>query len=306
MLHAHLDGWSSAYYAATRTVPTMPFAFPSGAANKVDAMSIEPWNVKPFRRTVNRLKMPKAREAFEHKGVRIMREKQEQTTASGHGPASTNGAAVKAARLDRQTEARLARVADIHLQKRGRITKPTALFVDRSGSVEDSIEVGKRLAAIMSAIAESALHVYLFNSTAASVKADGTGSQYGEKAFPDLQAVGRDGIGSLLEDLRVNKVAVEQIVIVTGERESAATQFANAYDAYCRDLGTAPSVIIIKLGQGGGFIESAFRAAHAEVHAFTFNGDYRSLSNLVPILSRPSRLERMIGVLDKPVVWRGN
>jgi hypothetical protein len=41
-----------------------------------------------------------------------------------------------------------------------------------------------------------------------------------------------------------------------------------------------------------------------QVDTFTFAGDYYSLPNLVPLLSRPSRLELLIEILDAPLPVR--
>ena len=68
------------------------------------------------------------------------------------------------AELDPETAARLERVTDEQIKKRGRITKPTALMVDRSGSMESAIEVGKRIAALISGIAQAGLVVSAFDT----------------------------------------------------------------------------------------------------------------------------------------------
>ena len=40
------------------------------------------------------------------------------------------------------------------------------------------------------------------------------------------------------------------------------------------------------------------------VDTFTFAGDYYSLPNLVPLLSRPSRLELLLEILETPLPVR--
>jgi hypothetical protein len=42
------------------------------------------------------------------------------------------------------------------------------------------------------------------------------------------------------------------------------------------------------------------------VDTWDFGGDYYALPNLVPLLSRPSRLELMLEILDTPLPERAN
>lgn len=49
------------------------------------------------------------------------------------------------------------------VKRRDMITRPTALLVDKSGSMENAIEIGKRLAALISGITQADLFVYAFD-----------------------------------------------------------------------------------------------------------------------------------------------
>ena len=42
------------------------------------------------------------------------------------------------------------------------------------------------------------------------------------------------------------------------------------------------------------------------VETFTFEGDYYSLPNLVPLLTRPSRLDLLLEILDVPLPKRSD
>ena len=70
--------------------------------------------------------------------------------------------AADAADLDDDTLARLEKVTNEQVKRRGVITRPTALLVDKSGSMENAIELGKRLAALISGIIQADLFVYAF------------------------------------------------------------------------------------------------------------------------------------------------
>ncbi len=213
--------------------------------------------------------------------------------------------AANAAELDAETVARLEQVTDEQVRKRGRITRPTALFVDKSGSMENAIEVGKRIAAMISGIADAELVVYAFDTMPYPIEAKGRELSDWERAFKHMKAEGGTSIGCALEAMRLKRRAVEQIILVTDEGENTAPYFAEVYDAYRRELQVAPSVLIVKVGQASQWIEVKAREKQVQVDTFTFTGDYYSLPNLIPMLSRPSRLELLLEILETPLPVRG-
>ena len=167
-----------------------------------------------------------------------------------------------------------------------------------------ALEVGKQIAALVSGVTEAELFVLAFDTAAYPVTAGGKALSDWEKAFRHLQPMGSTSVGAPLETLRLKRQAVEQIILVTDEGENTAPYFADAYEAYRRDLGVAPNVIIVKVGNACDFTERALRAKQAPVDTLTFAGDYYSLPNLVPLLARPSRLELLMEVLDTPLPVR--
>jgi ABC-type uncharacterized transport system ATPase component len=60
--------------------------------------------------------------------------------------------AADAADLDEETVARLEKVTNEQVKRRGTITRPMALLVDKSGSMENAIKIGKRLVALISGV----------------------------------------------------------------------------------------------------------------------------------------------------------
>ena len=64
-------------------------------------------------------------------------------------------------------------MADAQVKARGRITRPTALLIDKSGSMELAIELGKRIGAMISAVCETELYVYAFDTMAYPIEAAG-------------------------------------------------------------------------------------------------------------------------------------
>jgi hypothetical protein len=256
-------------------------------------------NAMSPQEVINNLKSLQARGAMDHPQVKaLIDEKLEQAAKSDRVSAFKARVAGDVAQLDAATVEKLEKVTNEQVKKRGKIARPTALLVDKSGSMENAIEVGKRLAALISGISEAALFVYAFDTMPYPVKAEGSEITDWEKAFKLIRAGGGTSCGCAVETMRLKKQVVEQIILVTDEGENGAPYFADAYTAYCRDLAVMPNVLIVKVGSATDWVELKLKEKQIPVDTFTFAGDYYSLPNLVPMLSRPSRLELLMEIME--------
>jgi hypothetical protein len=247
---------------------------------------------------INNLKSLKQRGAMENAEVKALIDaKLDEAAKSSRVSAFKALVAADATDLDEETVARLERVTNEQVKRRGTIAKPTALLVDKSSSMDAALEIGKQLAALISGIAENGLIVYAFDSAPYAVKANGNDLTDWEKAFAHLKAGGSTSIGAPLEAMRLRKEKVEQIILVTDEEENTHPHFDTAYDAYVKELNVAPNVVIVKVGSASNYLERKLNG-RVPLDTFTFAGDYYSLPNLIPMLARPSRLELLMEILD--------
>ncbi|MBD1924011.1 hypothetical protein H6F77_23500 [Microcoleus sp. FACHB-831] len=254
---------------------------------------------------INNLNSLRSRGAMDNPQVKaLIDEKLEQAAKSTNVSAFKARVAADATELDAETVARLERITDEQVKKRGKISKPTALLVDKSSSMDTAIDVGKRIAALISGITQADLFVYAFDTMPYPIKANGKELSDWERAFQHLKASGATSIGCALEAMRLRKQLVEQIIIVTDEGENAAPYFTETYDAYKRDLKVEPSVLIVKVGYPYNWLEKKLKERQAQVDTFTFAGDYYSLPNLIPFLSTSSRLELLMEILEIPLPVR--
>lgn len=282
------------YTVAVGAIRTMT---PSVLVALIDAMSPQ--------EMINNLKSLKARGAMDHPEVKaLIDDKLEQAQQGTRVSAFKARVAADAADLDAETAERLAKVADEQVKQGARITRPTALLVDKSSSMTNAIEIGKRIAALVSGIAETGLHVFAFDTVPYIVQAAGVELSDWERAFKHIRAGGATSIGCGLEVLRRKQIAVEQVIIVTDEGENTSPYFADVYQAYQRELKVAPSVLIVKVGHASEYLERRLKAIRVPVETFTFAGDYYALPNLIPLLTRPSRLELLLEILDLPLPVR--
>jgi hypothetical protein len=195
-------------------------------------------------------------------------------------------------------------VTDARVKARARIARPTALLLDKSGSMHTALEVGRQLGALISAACTSPLVAYAFDSAAHPVEPAGTSLADWEKALVKFHSGGSTSCGVALDALRRQGQRVEQVVLVTDGAENAAPPFRDAYARYVREMNLRPAVILVKVGEVCDTLERACKELGVAPHVVTFRGDYYSLPNLVPLLAQPSRAELLLEIIEYPLPRR--
>jgi hypothetical protein len=220
--------------------------------------------------------------------------------------AETAIAAAKAAgaTVSSDVQAKLEQVADAQVKAKGAIQRPTALLIDKSGSMSVAIELGKRLGAMISAIAQADLYVYAFDTIAYPVDRGGDDLASWQQALAGINAGGGTSCGVALEMMRLRKQYVEQIILVTDEGENSGPLFVPTLQKYCAEMSAAPNVCIVRTPGAYTGLELQCKSAGIPVDTFQFSGDYYALPNLVPLISRPSKLELLMEIMSYPLPKR--
>jgi hypothetical protein len=212
--------------------------------------------------------------------------------------------AIKAADVSEDVRRKLEQVADTQVKAKGRITRPTALFIDKSGSMSVAIELGKRIGAMISAVCEADLFVYAFDTMAYPIERAGDDLAAWERALVGISAGGGTSCGVALEYMLRKRQYAEQLIIVTDEGENTPPLFLDVLKKYKEDVKADPNVCFVKTPGASTQMEDACKKAGVAVDAFQFTGDYYSLPNLVPLLARPSKLELIMEILEYPLPQR--
>ncbi len=212
--------------------------------------------------------------------------------------------AVEAVNLSDAMRQQLQSVADSQIKAHGRIRRPTGLLIDKSGSMELAMEVGKRIGAMISAVCESDLFVYAFDKLAYPVTPKGMDLAAWEQAFRGLTANGMTSCGVPVEMLRRKKQHVEQIIMVTDEEEYDPPFFVDSFQRYKRELGVEPTICLVRVPDSSTRLQDQCKRAGIPVMTFDFTGDYYSLPNLVPLLEPPSELDLLMDIMDYPLPER--
>lgn len=202
-----------------------------------------------------------------------------------------------------ETAKKLDKVADKQIKRQGSITLPTAIFVDRSGSMDEAIEVGKRLAAVVSGATVADMMVVAFNNQPLEVVSQGREMSDWERAFQPVRPHNQTSMGCALRYLMHKKFVAEQIIVVTDEGENCTPSFAQVYRNYERDMGIAPHVVIIRVGRRQ-YREFSDNLTRADIDYDRYEpegGDYYGLPGIVQLLARKSRLDLVFEIMDEPL-----
>jgi len=207
--------------------------------------------------------------------------------------------AAKASGVSEDVQKQLADVADTQVKSKGRIKRPTALLIDASGSMNQAIEIGKEMAAAISAICDADLFVYAFDEMPYYVRSQGEDLASWTKAFEGIRAGGCTCCGAPIVAMTRAKQRVEQIVMITDEGENRSPPMLTALQQYEHHMGIKPSVVFVRCGPHRNYQLADKLARNGfQVDAYQFGGDYYSIPQLIPFLTQSSRLELLMDIMD--------
>ncbi len=212
--------------------------------------------------------------------------------------------AMESIELSGEMKQKLEDVTDAQVKAKGTIRRPTALFIDKSGSMESAIDVGRRIAAMISAVCAQELYVYAFDSMAYPIQAKGTDWAAWKQAFAGITANGHTSVGVAVDVLRKKKQRVEQIIVVTDEEEYEPPFFIDSLLKYQQALGVEPAVCFVKVKDSSTRLEDQCKRAGIKPATFEFTGDYYSLPNLIALLEPPSEMDLLLEILEYPLPER--
>ena len=200
-------------------------------------------------------------------------------------------------------------IADTQIKKKGVIKISTAVFVDKSGSMQGAIEVGKNVSALIAGATEAPLYVIAFDNMAKEIKAQGTGMTAWEKAFKPIRSDGGTSMGVALDFLIRKNYSVEQILVITDEGEGHTPKFVNVLPKYVKKFKTTPNITIIYIPSSWGGVSKEFsrslKQANIPFDYYAPEGnDYYGLPGLIPLLAQTSKLDLLYEIMDTPLPVR--
>lgn len=209
--------------------------------------------------------------------------------------------ALKAAEIavvDEETSKKLEKVVNEQVKRKGKITRPTAVLIDKSSSMTLALDIGKQIAAMLSGVSEGSLFVYVFDEFANKIVADGKELSDWDRALQRVFPGGASSLGAPIEAMRLADEVVEQMIIVSDGHENCKPGFVETFKNYCQDLKVVPTLVLVRVGEQDDMFEKHLSKNSIESETYAFEGDYYSLPNLIPMLSRPTRLELIMEIIE--------
>jgi hypothetical protein len=278
---------------------------------------------------INSMGSLKRHGAFDNADVKALVEaKLEQAQTDGRVSAYKAKVAAGAAGVSKEMAGKLEAVTEAQVRAKGTIVRPTALLIDKSGSMQQAIELGKQIGAMIAGVCEATLYVYAFDSLAYAIQVparrglidalrDRLSSKPAEpvedealsladweRAMRGIRAGGMTSCGVAVEIMRRQRQRVEQIVMITDENENTNPRFIEALMRYRQELEAEPHVVFVKTRDASSNLEWTCRQAQIAYDAYQFTGDYYALPNLLPLLTRPSKLDLLLDVMAYPLPQR--
>jgi hypothetical protein len=193
-------------------------------------------------------------------------------------------------------------IADKQIKKSGVIKVSTVLCIDKSGSMTKAIDMGKRVAAIVSGAIEAPMHVLAFDYMVYPIVSREQTLTGWEAAFRPIIAHGQTCMGACLDYLIKKNISVEQFVFVTDEGETTAPFFTTKYAEYAAKFGTKPHVVVVHVDGSDRvthLLTDRMKQAGIEFDIYTpGEADYYSLPGLIPLLARKTKLDLLYEVMD--------
>jgi hypothetical protein len=285
----------------------IPYTIAVGAIEEITApIAIALVNSMSPQEVINNLNSMKKNGTMSMPGVKeIVDDKIKAAAKDKRVSANKATVAAEAAGVDSKMKEELDKVANEQVRSKGVITRNTAILVDKSSSLSEAIEAGKNLAATVSGVMspDADLFVWAFDSAPFEIKSKGNDMTHWQDAFKGIRASGTTSIGAPIIAMAKKKQMVEQFIIVTDEGENGIPT-ADAYMKYASDMGVRPDVIILKVGRASSVVESRLDAAGIAYSTMEFNGDYYSLPNIIPMLTKGGQLELLMEIMDNELPVR--
>ena len=247
----------------------------------------------------NHLAALKRRGAFDNAEIKAMIEQKiAGGVADGRVAAFKADTALANVDLDETTRAALIAATDARVDALAKITRPIALFVDKSGSMNVAIDLARDdIAPAISAIIAAEFFVYAFDDAAHPIQAEGTTKSAWQKAFRMVRANGWTSLGAPLARMARERKAVEQIVLVTDLGDNRAPLFHDAYAEYVNVMGIRPDVVVVGVGGVQENRVELWQSRGIPATYWAFGGDRYSLPNLLANLTMPSKAELVEAIM---------
>lgn len=165
-----------------------------------------------------------------------------------------------------------------------KITKSVALFIDKSGSMYDYIDIGKAFIYLLGNLAnKDNFFIYLFDRSAKELK------PYENKKWMDEfeSLEGNEGgscISNALEQMIQKNQTAELICIISDGNENLYPSYVTTYKQYVKSMKISPHTLLIKTGYFSPHFEQNIKHGDMPCIITEFTDFKETLEEILPIL----------------------
>lgn len=209
---------------------------------------------------------------------------------------------------DEGMRAKLQNLQEKQIQKTQGIDGNWLILGDKSGSMQECIDVSRHIAAMLAKMVRGKVHLVFFDTAPRAI--DVTGKTYDEllALTKHVMAQGGTSIGCGLQWALDMGVEIDGIAIVSDARENNVPQFARVYQTYSQRHNKEVPVYLYRMQHGtvswaDQDLAQSMKAASLDLQEFDLRGgvDYYSLPNVVATM-RVNRYSLVDEIMDTPLL----
>jgi hypothetical protein len=183
---------------------------------------------------------------------------------------------------DKKLAKKLEKVQEEQIDKKGGIEGDWLILGDRSGSMDQSIEVAQQVSSVLARQIKGQVYLVFFNTRPTYF--DVTGKTYEEikEMTKRIHATGGTSIGCGLDMIREKKLPVNGIAICSDGGDNTYPLFYEAYGKYVKDIGLEPTVYLFHVPGDPDVMVSHCKHARIDLGLFRLSSkpDYYALPQL--------------------------
>ena len=183
---------------------------------------------------------------------------------------------------DKKLKKKLERVQEEQIEKKGGIEGDWLVLADRSGSMEQSIEVAQHVSSILARQVKGQVHLIFFNTNPTYFDVTGMTFEKIKEATRRMYASGGTSIGCGLDMAFSKGYVVNGIAICSDGGENTAPRFATVYGKYCEKAGVEPTIYLFHVPGDRDDLSRSVSAAGFQMEKFSLGSrpDYYVLPQL--------------------------
>lgn len=204
---------------------------------------------------------------------------------------------------DQAMAAKLTNLQQVKTKQLGGIDGDWLVLADCSGSMASAIELGRKIAALITERVVGSVYLIFFNTAPTFIEVTGLSYDQILAKTNRIRADGGTAIGCGLDYLRAKGVAVQGIAIASDGGDNSAPLFHQAYAKYVQQMEIEPTAYLFHVIGERDALTGHCQASGIQLERFEMgsNVDYYSLPNIIGTM-RTNRYSLVDEIMEFPLL----